>query len=36
MIHVLSISGMHIAILAAGLFWFLRLGLVGRNAALGA
>ncbi len=29
MIHLLSISGLHIAILAAGLFWFLRLGLVG-------
>jgi competence protein ComEC len=34
MIHVLSISGMHIAILAGGLFWFLRLGLVTRNMAL--
>ena len=34
MIHLLSISGLHIAILAAGLFWFLRLGLVGRNVAL--
>ncbi|HEY5312874.1 MAG TPA: ComEC/Rec2 family competence protein, partial [Pirellulales bacterium] len=36
MVHVLSISGMHVAILAVGLFWLLRLGLVPRRRALAA
>ena len=34
MVHLLSISGLHIAILAAGLFWFLRLGLVAAERCL--
>jgi competence protein ComEC len=36
MVHVLSISGLHVGILAVGLFWLLRLGLVGRRKALAA
>lgn len=36
MVHVLSISGLHVGILAAGLFWLLRLGLLPRTHALAA
>jgi competence protein ComEC len=34
MVHVLSISGLHVGILAAGLFWVLRAGPVRRGTAL--
>ena len=34
MVHLLSISGLHVGILAVGLFWFLRLGLGARKFAI--
>lgn len=33
-VHILSISGLHVGILALFLFWIMRLGLVGRRLAL--
>ncbi len=35
MIHLLSVSGVHVAVLALGLLWALRLGFLRRAAALG-